>query len=66
MVSEYFFCDELRETTTGKDIFELVDSKTQQYGMEWKHCISICMDGARSMQGSKKDLQLLFTGKIPM
>ena len=28
LVSEYFFCDELRETTTGKDIFELVDSKT--------------------------------------
>ena len=41
LVSEYFFCDELRETTTGKDIFDLVDSKTQQFGMEWKHCISI-------------------------
>lgn len=63
LLSEYFFCDELRETTTGEDIFDLVDSKTQQFGMDWKHCISICMDGARSMQGSKKGFAALFSEK---
>lgn len=54
IVEEYFFCDDLKQTTTGKDIFEMVDSKVALNGMSWKFCVSICMDGAPSMQGHKK------------
>jgi hypothetical protein len=64
LACEYFFCDELKETTTGKDIFEMVDSKTKLFGMDWIHCISICMDGARSMQDSKKGFAAFVLEKI--
>lgn len=50
----YFFCDELKETTTGNDIFDLVNQNVTSRGMKWQDCVSVCTDGAPSMQGRKK------------
>lgn len=54
IVNEYFFCRELHSTTTGKDIFELVDDSVKKFGLKWENCVSVCTDGAPSMQGRKK------------
>lgn len=54
IVNEYFFCSELEQTTTGEDIFKLVDRKVRDVGLKWDKCISVCTDGAPSMQGRKK------------
>lgn len=54
IVNEYFFCRELHSTTTGKDIFELVDDSVKKFGLNWENCVSVCTDGAPAMQGRKK------------
>lgn len=54
IVNEYFFCQELSQTTTGEDIFELIDKNVKKYNLNWENCISICTDGAPAMQGRKK------------
>lgn len=52
--NQFFFCSELKETTTGQDIFELVDQNIESKGLKWENCVSICTDGAPAMQGRKK------------
>jgi len=52
--NQYFFCSELKETTTGNDIFKLVNQKVESSGLKWNDCVSVCTDGAPSMQGRKK------------
>jgi len=53
-VNEYFFCQELRQTTTGADTFELVDENVKKHNLTWNNCISVCTDGAPAMQGRHK------------
>lgn len=52
--NQFFFCSDLKETTTGQDIFKLVDQNVESRGLKWIKCISICTDGAPSMQGRRK------------
>jgi zinc finger BED domain-containing protein 5/7/8/9 len=54
IVSEYFFCQELKQTITGKDIFEMVDANVKKNNLKWENCVSVCTDGAPTMQGRKK------------
>jgi hypothetical protein len=54
IVSEYFFCQELKQTITGKDIFEMVDTNVKKNNLKWENCVSVCTDGAPTMQGRKK------------
>jgi zinc finger BED domain-containing protein 5/7/8/9 len=51
--NQFFFCSELKETTTGQNIFELVNQNVESRGLKWGKCISICTDGAPSMQGRR-------------
>lgn len=52
--SQFFFCCELKEHSTGKDVFELVDYQVKSRGLKWENCVSVCTDGAPSMQGRHK------------
>ena len=49
--NHFLFCDDLKETTTGADIFELVNKNVSSRGLRWKNCVSVCTDGAPSVQG---------------
>ncbi|UYV65393.1 hypothetical protein LAZ67_3004220 [Cordylochernes scorpioides] len=52
IVNNYFFCEELKQRTTGADIFELVDENVMKYNLRWENCVSVCMDGAPAMKVS--------------
>ncbi|UYV63802.1 hypothetical protein LAZ67_2005701 [Cordylochernes scorpioides] len=56
IVNNYFFCKELKQRTTGADIFELVDENVVKYNLRWENCVSVCTDGAPAMKGSRKGL----------
>ncbi|UYV67081.1 hypothetical protein LAZ67_4003837 [Cordylochernes scorpioides] len=56
IVNNYFFCKELKQRTTGADIFELVDENVMKYNLRWENCVSVCTDGAPAMKGSRKGL----------
>ncbi|UYV70775.1 K02A2.6-like, partial [Cordylochernes scorpioides] len=51
IVNNYFFCKELKQRTTGADIFELVDENVMKYNLRWENCVSVCTDGAPAMKG---------------
>lgn len=54
IVNEYFFCRELKQTSTGDDIFNLVNENVESFGLKWQDCVSVCTDGAPAMRGIKK------------
>ena len=51
MEEEFLFCKPLQTTTTGEDIFVMVDFFFKQEELLWKQCYSVCCDGARAMLG---------------
>lgn len=55
ILNQFFFCSELKETTTGEDVFELVDLNVKLRGIKWENCESVCADGAPAMQGRKSN-----------
>lgn len=54
ITNQFFFCEDLKETTKGIDIFQLVHKNVESKGLCWKNCLSICADGAPAMQGRHK------------
>ena len=54
-IEEHFlFCQPLSTTTTGEDIFNLVDKFFAENLIDWAKCLSVCTDGAPSMIGRRK------------
>ena len=45
-------------TTKGEDIFQILNNYLVKWDLSWKSCIGICTDGAPSMVGSLKDLNI--------
>ncbi|XP_068235592.1 protein FAM200C-like [Palaemon carinicauda] len=48
----FLFCKQLETTTTGEDLFKLVDSFIKEKGLRWDQCSSVCSDGAPAMLGA--------------
>lgn len=48
---DLLFCKPLNMSTKGRDIFTLINSFFSENQLEWKNCVSVCMDGAKSMSG---------------
>lgn len=48
---DILFCKTLKTSTKGEDIFNLLDSFFSENQLEWKNCVSVCMDGAKAMSG---------------
>ena len=60
LAEEFLFCKTLTTTTTGADIFDLVDTFFTDEGIDWNRCISVCIDGAPAMIGARKG----FVGRV--
>ena len=58
-VNEYLFCKDMKTTTTGKDIFKLVNENILLFKVQWKNCISAFspMDGLRCRE-VRRDVSL--------
>lgn len=51
IVEELFCFCSLPERTTGEDIFGAIDTKMNEYQLDWKQVVGLCTDGAAAMVG---------------
>lgn len=51
IVEELFCFCSLPERTTGADIFGAIDTKMNEYQLDWKNVVGLCTDGAAAMVG---------------
>ena len=54
LVNEFLFCKELKGTTKGEDVFQLVDENILLSELQWSNCVSVCTDGCPSTRGKNK------------
>ena len=64
-VNEFFFCKDLKTTSRGQDIYEIVNENVSLFNFEWKNCASVCTDGCPSMQGKKNGFVTLVRQRNP-
>ncbi|KAG8236890.1 hypothetical protein J437_LFUL018926 [Ladona fulva] len=55
---EFQFCRELKTTTKGKDIMEMMSSFFESNGLQWKNLCGVCTDGSPAMLGSRSSFQM--------
>ena len=65
IVEQFLFCKELMSTTTGEDIFDVVNNFFEKSGLSWNYCCGVCTDGAPSMTGKYKGFVTLAKIKNP-
>ena len=53
---DLFFCKTLPTSTTGGEIFKILDTFMSENKIPWKKCLDVCTDGAKSMTSSIKDV----------
>ena len=49
LVKELLFCKKLDRTTTGENVFEMVDENVLLSELKWSNYVSVCTDGCPSM-----------------
>ena len=54
IINQFLCCKELTESTTGNDVFTVINKYFTKCGISWKSCVGECTDGAPSMVGSIK------------
>ena len=65
-ITEQFLCSkELKERTTGKDIFATLTNYLEENRLSWKKCVEICTAGAPCMIGSIKEFVSLARRENP-
>ena len=52
---DLFLCKTL-PTSTGEEIFKILDTFMSENKVSWKKCLDVCTDGAKSMTGSIKGM----------
>ncbi|KAK3892273.1 hypothetical protein Pcinc_003894 [Petrolisthes cinctipes] len=65
ILEEFLFCNALSTTTTGEDIFVMVDSFFKKHNIDWSNCLAVCSDGAPSMIGSRVGFVTRVKGENP-
>ena len=51
IVDEFLFCQEMKERTRAKDVFDLVNASLRENSIAWNKVGSVCTDGAPPMIG---------------
>ena len=62
---ELLISQELKTTSTGKDIMKIICDYFERHGIEWKRLAGFCTDGAPAMLGSRSGLATLVREKNP-
>lgn len=66
IIEQFLFCKELMTSTTGADIFQVVNTYLQEKQLTWEYCCSICTDGAAAMTGRIKGFISLAKKENPL
>ena len=59
IVDEFLFCQEMKERTRAKDVFDPVHAFLRENSKAWNKVESVCTDGAPAMIGHRSDLVAL-------
>ena len=51
IVDEFLFCQEIKENTRAKDVFDLVNAFLRKNSIAWNKVGLVCTDGAPTMIG---------------
>ena len=43
-LTNFFCCKELKEKTTGQDIFDTLGKYFEENELKWKECVGLCTD----------------------
>ncbi|GFY19400.1 zinc finger BED domain-containing protein 5 [Trichonephila clavipes] len=65
-VEELLFCKLIKLKATGIALFDILNNFINETNIEWKNCVGICTDGARTMSGRFKSIQALVKQKSPL
>ena len=53
IVDEFLFCQEMKERTRAKDVFDLANAFLRENSIAWNKVGSVCTDGAPAMIGHR-------------
>ncbi|GBO41723.1 Zinc finger BED domain-containing protein 5 [Araneus ventricosus] len=60
---DLLLCRPLPSTTTGTEIFKLLDEFFAENSILWDNCVDMCTDGAKAMTGKMSDAIVKIKGK---
>ncbi|GFT68069.1 zinc finger MYM-type protein 6 [Trichonephila clavipes] len=62
-VEELLSCKPIKLKATAIALFDILNNFINEANIEWKNCVGICTDGARTMSGRFKSIQALVKQK---
>ncbi|GFX40134.1 SCAN domain-containing protein 3 [Trichonephila clavipes] len=65
-IEELLFCKPIKLKATAIALFDILNNFINEANIEWKNCVGICTDGARTMSGRFKSIQALVKQKSPL
>ncbi|GFU87414.1 SCAN domain-containing protein 3 [Trichonephila clavipes] len=65
-VEELLFCKPIKLKATAIVLFDILNNFINEANIEWKNCVGICTDGARTVPGRFKSIQALVKQKSPL
>ena len=65
IVDESLFCQEMKERTTAKNVFDLVNTFLRENSRAWNEVGSVCTDGAPAMIGHRSGFVALIEQVAP-
>ncbi|GFV46569.1 zinc finger BED domain-containing protein 5 [Trichonephila clavipes] len=63
---ELLFCKPINLKATAIALFDILNNFINEANIEWKKCVGMCTDGARTMSGRLKSIQALVKQKYPL
>lgn len=64
-VEEVLFCKPIELSATALALFDILNDFINEANIEWKNCVGVCTDGARTMSGRFLSVQALVKQKSP-
>ncbi|GFY32647.1 zinc finger MYM-type protein 6 [Trichonephila clavipes] len=66
VVEELLFCKPIKHKATAIALFDILNNFINEANIDWKNCVGICTDGARTMSERFKSIQALVKQKSPL